>query len=186
MKSFSVLLFILLLCNLVDAGILPRISRAGGSLVRDGSVWTPRGFNYIRLNTTYGGHSTFSAGMDNVSAVQRTAVHACRTRGYNFVRVFIDNGAKDRSSGIGGNPSGPQILDSGYISRLADFVTRFAAQGCYTMITINACFLPQNAYWASRYPQPCPSWAQYPQCVYMTSSHVNVSDRSLLYFTVIR
>lgn len=154
------------------ATALPRIatlSSPGRFVVAStGAVWTPRGFNYIRLNASQGNdtvvypvhHATFAATVYNATAVRVAAANACGVLQYNFVRVFVDAGDFSRSDGINGPPQGPQVLDTGYVDRMADFVSAFSAAGCYSMITLNG--LPANEHWSSA-AGAAPAWCEYPQ-----------------------
>jgi hypothetical protein len=172
---------------------LPRITTrsAPGRFVvaNTNQIWTPRGLNYIRLNSSQGNdtnvqpvyHATFSIYYYNYTAVRIAAAHACSVLRFNFVRVFVDAGTFTRSDGINGPPHGSQTFDAGYVSRLVDFVSAFSAVGCYTMITLNG--LPANTYWENA-KGPAPAWCEYPQvsCALCQASRVRSDLIGLICF----
>jgi len=167
--------YIVALSAIVATQGLPRISTVPTPgrfvIAGTGEPWTPRGINYIRLNASQGNdsvvfpvyHATFSERFFNLTAVQTAASRACTSLEYNFARVFIDAGDFSRDDGINGPPQGPQVLDDGYVGRLANFISTFAEAGCYTMITLNG--LPANAHWAATAGSP-PTWCEYPQVLF--------------------
>lgn len=157
---------------------LPRVSTAGGHFLAGGALWVPRGLNYIRLNGSQGMntdplpvyHSTFSPLFYDASNATRALASACADGlGYNFIRVFIDEGTTTRGDGINGLPTGPQVLSDAYMSNVADFVARATSEGCYTMVTLGD--VPQNAYWLGR-RGAAPAWAAYPNTGFLAPGFV--------------
>jgi hypothetical protein len=73
--------------------------------------------------------------------------------GYNWVRVFVDQGDVDRTDGINGNGTTP--LSAPYIANMVDFVQRAGSLGVYVMLTTNG--LPVNSYFGAL-AGPLPAW----------------------------
>jgi hypothetical protein len=100
----------------------------------DGTEFTPRGNNYIRLawQTAPWGqdyyHSTFNVGVYD-SALTENALTGMQNAGYNVVRVFL-NGCCLNSIG---NPVGG--LSSDYIANVTDFLGRAAKHNIYVILT---------------------------------------------------
>lgn len=100
-----------------------------------GAVFTPRGFNYVRLARQpkfFGGeeiaHSTFNVGLyDPISA--ESALRSMASMGYNVVRVFL-------SVCCEGTLSTRELkLSEPYLRNLADFVSRAKLHGVGVVVT---------------------------------------------------
>lgn len=164
---------------------LPRVSTSGGVFLAGGKAWSPRGQNYIRLNGTQGPHtalpgfkegllpvyhSTFSPLFFNGTAISAAAADACGALGYNFFRVFIDEGTTTRGDGVNGDPNGAQVLNEVYMANVAEFVSRVSDHGCYTMITLGD--VPQNAHFLSMRGNP-PAYCEYPNCALLAPTFIS-------------
>lgn len=132
------------------ATTLPRVA-IGSQLIANGSVFVPRGVNYVRMATDATGaeyHSTFEPGQYNAERALG-AVTKLRQDGYNTVRVFIDNGSFSVARGIGGglgNSSTP--FDSAYLSNVVDFIQKANDNQVYVIPVLSQ--IPINCYFYSR------------------------------------
>ena len=148
------------------------------SFVLNGSLWTARGHNYIRLSGSQGEppdllpvfHSTFNVGLYNPTEAEAALTKmGVKGFGYNWVRVFIDEGSTSRSSGINGNGSAP--LNEAYIENLADFLRRAGRHRLQVQVQINSIF-PQNTYWTTMAGTP-PAWAAGMNIIFLAPTFVS-------------
>ena len=100
-----------------------------------GTVFVPRGNNYIRLATQtfpdgslHGAHSTFNVGFYDPNGVE-TALMAMRASGYNTVRVFLNGCCHDNTIG---NPAGG--LSTAYLANVVDFLQRAKNHGVWVIL----------------------------------------------------
>ena len=100
-----------------------------------GSLFIPRGQNYIRLAAS--GHAVFEPGLYSPQNVE-SALEYMRGSGYNYVRVFL---ADSNSINSGFGLSSPGISDA-YLNNVADFIFRAANNGIRIMLTGGA--VPSN------------------------------------------
>ena len=144
----------------------------------DGTEFTVRGNNYIRLGSIQGKgpnkhadyHSTFNIGLYNASEANLALAHM-RSLGYNFARVFIDTGTSERTTGINGN--GSEWASSAYIANLGDFLSMAAAHSIYVQVQVNS-ELPVNAYWAKDLHRRGGVlwWAAWPNQIFLAPAYV--------------
>lgn len=108
-----------------------------------GSIFVPRGNNYIRLAEqmdVFGGglikhHSTFDVSSDGYNALRsENALRDMQAAGYNIVRVFINENDV-------GNPLGSGLKGS-YLDNVTDFLHRAKAHGLYVIPVL--CYVPKS------------------------------------------
>jgi hypothetical protein len=103
-----------------------------------GEKFIPRGNNYIRVASqqSYSGeaifyHSTFNTDQYNPEEVEM-ALTRMQEQGYNVARVFVTGACRDYC--LGDQVAG---LRDGYISNVADFLTRAKSHNIYVIITLD-------------------------------------------------
>lgn len=106
--------------------------------VADGTRFTPRGFDYVRLQTQVGCyspslkyHSTFNTDTYDATRIE-SALEEMQASGYNTVRVFLNSCC---ANGIGDSSGG---LSAVYITHLADFIQRAKANHIRVVLTIDS------------------------------------------------
>ena len=136
----------------------------------NGKLWTARGHNYIRLNLTCPCHSTFTVGQYNAAEADAALTKMGAGQfGYNWVRVFIDEGTPSRATGINGNGQTP--LNAAYIANIVDFLQRAQYHGIFVQIQVNTNF-PQSAYWINMAGN-APAWSGGANTLYLAPAYVS-------------
>jgi hypothetical protein len=122
---------------------LPQLTTTNGKLTTlNGTLFIPRGANYIRLNGSQEGtspttpmkpvyHSTFSSTLFNVTQA-KALLTQLSLNGYNIVRVFIDHGDPDRDDAVVQD----NYLSKQYMDNVATFVQLAAKLNIYTIPTL--------------------------------------------------
>jgi hypothetical protein len=118
------------------------------------------GANYIRLrgqdSRLKGSHSTFDAATPSTLADYNpyhaeTLFRTLKSRGFNFVRVFLI-GRSMVNPGISGPISLNKPVYGPYMDNFIDFLERARKYGIYVFPTLGDGELPNNAYWRSKIP----------------------------------
>jgi hypothetical protein len=135
------------------AAVSPTLDKilASATQLRDsvtGKPFTPRGADYVRLAQAPDGsvyHSTFEPGQYTPARAQ-AVLDGMRQSGYNAVRVFIDPGEfTTPSHGLSTSVSSRTPLKAAYMKNLANFITRAAGDGIYTIPVLSG--IPANLYY---------------------------------------
>jgi len=113
---------------------LPRI------IVKDGLLrnsltnnrFTPRGFNFVRLNGTNGWHNTFEPGQYDPAAAE-TMLTNLESAGFNTTRVFVDPTV---GPGSVANPA-DAFLSPAYMTNVHDYLQRSRDHGVYTVFAFS-------------------------------------------------
>ncbi len=119
------------------------------------------GANYVRLHgqdsRLQGDHSTFDAvtpatQADYNSYHAETLFRTLKSRGFNYVRVFLIGRSPHVNPGISGPISLNEPVYGPYMDNFIDFLERARKYGLYVYPTIGDGELPNNAYWRSKIP----------------------------------
>jgi len=111
----------------------PRIGIRDGRFVNTGtgSVFYPRGFNYIRLEETGIWHNTLNE--ESYEPARAAALFADLTAdGFNVVRVFIPEDTLD-------DPASPDHIRDAAFANLIDFLQQARQHGIYVILSLLHC-----------------------------------------------
>ena len=140
---------------LLAKGNISRIAIRNGQFVslQTGELFTPKGFNYIRLRDTKPGmiaHSTFDPGFYDSAQVESMLADLA-SHGFNTVRVFLDP-----VSTIGSLFECREAtrLSSGYMNNVYDFLQRAGNHRIYVILSFS--MWGPNSTWLHRGPATVP------------------------------
>jgi len=118
------------------------------------------GVNYIRLrgqeSRLKGDHSTFDAATFSTKADYNpyhaeTLLRILKTKGFNFVRVFVI-GRSSVNPGVSGDVSLNEPFYEPYMNNVIDFIKRAQKYGIYVYLSFGDGELPLNAWYKTRLP----------------------------------